>query len=477
MFRRTQGSRQLLRGFERGSMTLFFAAAILPLLFLLFSLSIDAGRYYTASEKWQKVFDEAVTYGNRFLPYQTQAETATRAYLAQYGADSAQVVVGTDDVSAMLSLPLKLSFPQYFGLDLSIPLTAYSRSRGTPFDAFVALDASGYMGPSLFGSAGWGDPLLWPASSFFEFEQPIVDTSGTLNPLLVTQQCFNPAFSLIKASAVRAFEFLAGFGKNSVGLGVYPGTGNYIDVVRSTVSPDARPVGGGEVDFNLYAGVHNRNVLCAAAAEREQTHTGYRFPSANLALEPGGAGSAGGLIFPGADPSLYQVNAAYLPVLRAREVLWSQAVREGNFPDTQEVLREIRAQVVGAVFQGDRGGLAASAVKSIFIFSGDVPWSLGSRFPDGASQSLLQAQLAALRQDIIDSGNTLRISLAYIVTKHFGNASPDYDDRVLALQQLFAAESTSSLRLEVVSVSSLDNLENGVLAPIIMRERTSVLAR
>ncbi|MBX7144285.1 MAG: hypothetical protein K1X79_07520 [Oligoflexia bacterium] len=462
---------------ECGSMTLFFAAAILPLLFLVFSLSLDAGRYYTALEKWQKVLDEAVTYGDHFLPYQEQAETATRSYLAQFGASSAQVTVGADEVSALINLPVKLSFPQYFGMDLSIPLSTYSRARSTPFDSFVALDVSSYMGPSVFASTAWGDPAQWPPASFFEYEQPIVDISGVLNPLLVTQQCFNPVLSRYKESAQRAYEFLSHFSKNAVGVGVYPGYGTYIDVVRATESPDSRPVGGGEVDFDLYAGVHNRNVLCAAAAEREQAHAPYRFPTYNSALEPNSSGNSGVLILPASDPSQYQVNAAYLPALRAREVIWSQAVREGTLPETHEILRELRSQVVGAYFQGNRGGLSGNAVKSMFIFAGDVPWSLGARFPDAASSPLLQAQLAALRQDISDSGNALRISLTYVLSRHLGNDSPDLDARVDALKQLFSSESNQNLRLDVVNVSNFDDIERGVLAPVIMRQRTSVLAR
>ena len=53
---------------QNGSLILFIAFVILPLIFLIFSLSLDISVYYTQSQKAQKTVDEAVMYGYKFLP-------------------------------------------------------------------------------------------------------------------------------------------------------------------------------------------------------------------------------------------------------------------------------------------------------------------------------------------------------------------------------------------------------------------------
>lgn len=469
-----------------GATTLFVAAVVLPMLFFVFSLSLDISRYYTANEKLQKVLDEAVTYGQRFLPYQEEARRVTEAFLDSHGirATDAQVQVDGDRVAVILSTPLQLTFPRYFGLDAAVPLTAYSRSRGAPVDAFIALDASTYLAPPVLGGNIWGDPLQWPAASFFGLEQTVYDGTTALDASVVTQQCFNSAFSGLKLASLQAYEYLAGFSKNAVGVAVYPGYGNYLDLLRDVVSADERAVGAGEVDFSFYTDIHNRNVLCAAAAEREQVHRDYKFPAANTRLDPNPSSNpAGTFVFPGPDATSNLINAAYLPGLRARESLWAQSVREGAYGDVAEALREARARTIGSTYTGDRGGLDAYASKIIFIFAGDIAWAAGARFPDGASKAALTQQFDAIKQDIAFSGAALNVRIFYVVFRHPGNDTPDFDSRMTEFSLFLAQEAqiggvtSPQLQIDLVQVADADALTRVALGPLLMSGRTAVLSR
>jgi hypothetical protein len=473
---------------ECGATTLFVAAVVLPMLFFVFSISLDVSRYYTAHEKNQKVLDEAVLYGQRFLPYQKEAKEVTESYLNSHGLDSnvVSVEVDGDKVAAFLNAPLQLTFPRYFGLDANVPMAVYSRSRGSPLDVLIALDASTYLAPSVTGpaSAAWGDSSVWPAATFFAQEQRVYEGATALDARIVTQQCFNEPFSALKQSALQSYEYLSAFSKNAVGLAVYPGYGTYVDILRDVHSSDERTVGAGEADFSAYQDLHNSNVLCAAVAEREQSHAGYVFPSANQHIETGASpGAAGSLVLVGPDWMSNQLNANALLALRARESIWSQAAREGTSGDFAELLREARSRVVGSLAFDSRGGLGSISSKVLFVFAGDVPWQGGDRFPDGNSTAAIRAQFNLLKQDVAASNGSMEVKVYYVVFPHDGNASPDFNVRMtewatfLTQEGLINATAQPGMSVELVQAADADALKRIALGPILLGGRSAVLAR
>lgn len=477
----------LVRAFvqQRGSITLLIAGGILPLLIFVLTLGLDLSRYYSASEQFQVYADEATSYASRFLPYTADAQAAAKAYLERYGLDhqNAAVKVDSDTVAISINSPIQLSFAAFFGIEAQIPLAVYSRARDLPFDSVVLLDAASYLGPNVLGNSAWGDDFEWPASTFFERELALYEGTQRLDSRVLTQQCFNAAFSALKTSAIQSYEYLAAFGKNAVGIGVYPGNGNYIDIIRNVAFRQTRVTGPGEVDFNFYTSYHNRNVFCAAAAERESYSERYRFPETNLAFGKSADGYFGPLVLGAGHIENYSINPEQLPYLKASQVLWSQAVRETQIANFSEVLRELRSQLFGLSTNSVRGGLVNSAIKSALIFAGDVPWVAGQRFPDGLTLSAIQNQLLAIRDDILNFNSEASFKLSYILFAHPGNQSLDLISRVEQLNSFFAAIQQSAtnagkrFQLEVVFLDDAETLLREGVGNQLLSRRRAMLSR
>lgn len=471
---------------QLGATTLLVAGIILPVLFFLFTLSLDASRYIAENTKIQKSIDEIALYAYRFLPYKREAEAASRSYLRQYGefGGTTDVRVDSDSVSISFAGSSPLTFPTFFGLAGGIPITAYARARGTPFDTYILLDASSYMGPAIPDGRAWGSAGDWPAASFFANEFPISQGTQVIDARIVTQQCFNSPFLALKRGAIHAYEYLSSFSGNAVGVGVYPGSGNSVDHVREVVSVHARAIGPGEADFNYYMDESNRNELCAAAAEREHGFDAYRFLSGNRNLEEvSGGGEPVQMVLPDPLQGNWTLNPEFESYLRMRHVLWSQARRQSTVGDFAEALRDARAQVIGSRFDGNRGGLSGAVLKSVVVFAGDIPHVRGARFPESSAQQALANQFAALRQDVADSAGAISFRLLYVLFRHEGNSQTDLEGRLSAWREFLAAEgqkfsgAANDFRLDLVYFQSADQLSNSGVANMLLVGRSALLSR
>ncbi|MBN8549312.1 MAG: hypothetical protein J0M12_08370 [Deltaproteobacteria bacterium] len=472
---------------EGGTTVLMAATVVLPIIFFLFSVSLDATRYMAENQQSQKVLDEIAAYAYRFLPFESQARNAAQSYLARYSrlAENTTVTVDSDTVSLLYQGLSPLSFPRFFGFEAGIPISAYSKARGTPFDALIVLDSGSSVGPALSSSAAWGDLSAWPPATFFANEFVLSDAGIPIDPRVLTQQCFNPTFSALKLGAARVFEYLAHSRSNAVGIMVAPGSSSAIDVLRPVVSPRQWPLGAGEASLSPYVGLHNRNALCAAAAEREQVADGYRFPNANPQLEDegGSPNQPVDLALPSIEQASWELNPEMLPYVRARQALWSQARRENSMMDSSEVLQAVRASLIGAHFEGDRGGLSNEAFKSAYVFSADVPQALGARFPDAAVVAALAAQFEAIRSDIVESQRDLFLKIDYVLFRHPGVEEADFESRVQQLAEFFEEQQkiegqyTENFQISLAYADSPESFTRKVLPTIALSRRTAVLSR
>jgi len=467
---------------EKGSVAFFVAAIVLPFLFFLFSLSLDLSTYYTENQKLQKVLDNAALHAYRFLPYQEDAQVAAYSYLSQYGslADETEIVVTEDSVSLLTQKLSHLTFAKLLGVDVGIPMTAYARSRSTPFDALLLIDRASYLSPDPVNGTAWGDITAWPAASFFQQANPISHEDSSLNPVLLSQQCFNPAFSAIKYSAMQLYEYLIAFQLNSVGVGVYPGNGTYVSTARQ-VLPGRDVEGGGEAAFISYFANYSGNEFCAAAAEMENLHIQYQFPDPNTKIEEEGA------FFPPAPvnmitPGSWQFNQAYQHYLRAREVIWSQSTHESSQGiNTAMVFQEVHAKLAGSVSVVERGGLVNKAVKSAILFAGDVPRIGGERYPDPVVQQALAAEIESLKDTVMNYG--LNLQVYYLLFEHEGNNTADFAARVSSLQNFFAnaelvdGEQNSAFRIKLFSGSSPESVTADAISSLVLEKETTVIAR
>ncbi len=507
---------------QKGSLTMFIAFVILPILFFLFTLSLDLSMYYTSAQRAQKVVDDAVLYAHRFLPSQTSAEQAANLYIQQNTPNfdlqksSATVTAGNDFIEVNFQNSITLTFASLLGIgdgNLALPYSVTALARSTPLDIFMAIDTSSYLAPNPLGSAdkAWGESNYWPEAYYFEHERKVfrVEEGSTssngqvLAARLATQQCFNPVFSELKRAAIQIYDYLGNFDLNYIGLGFYPFTGADLDIARMPLKPGERNPKPenvsdniGEADFNTVNGsIFVNNSLCAAAAETETNrtsgHDGYKFPqrSLNIRQTISNNYACSQSI---TDPISGNFNADFQQCLHARDVIWSQAVSptsEQHFPNT---LRTLNSELIWAISQDkERGGLIDSVSKVGIVLAGDVPRIGNKRFPltediiNQEVKSELSDSLNATVKLISDNGQQRKINytLLYVIFAHQGINDSKWDQRITELQKyLYEFNNTtlpngSSFKIRLFVADSPQRLVNELLSLVLMQKRSVMIAR
>ncbi|RIL12648.1 MAG: hypothetical protein DCC75_00055 [Proteobacteria bacterium] len=470
--------------FEQGAMTLFYAAVVLPLMFFLFILSVDLGTYYSEQTRIQKILDDAALYSQKFLPYQARAAAAARSFLARFELGGApQVAVSAEGVSLAFSAQKPLSFARYFDAQAGLEMSAVSRVRSTPFDVYIAMDASGYLAPDPVSGGGenlWGDPLSWGAADFFLHERQFYFGDEMIDPRRTTQRCFNPPFSALKTSAIQAYEYYSGFAANAVGIGVFPGSGgNAVDEVRPLALAAKALDVGGEAQFIPLDYEWGGSGYCAAAAEGEITNGNYRFRAANSSIEhlwrpPAGAPNI-------TDPLSGAFNPEYQNYLRASEVIWSRVAHTG-LPESGQVLSDGFSRIAPAFFE-ERGGLQGRSRRQLVILAGDLPYSSGQVFPGpgGVVADDLAARFEIMRQ-VIATDRTLRLSMIYVLLLHErSRASLPLEaqtfENFLQQQSLVEGQASERFSLKLLIGSSPEYLIRQLSAALLLDRKSVVLSK
>lgn len=450
---------------EYGAVTIFFSAVILPLLLFTFSLSMDISAYLKASGDYQQAIDDAALYSFKFLPFEHEARVAAERFLRQSGiGDSATVSVDSSGVSISLVTQVDIFLASYFGIDAGIPVSLFSRAKGTPFDVFVALDASGYTAPNPLADAPWGSVV---AQLFQTSEYRFFDNGQEIPAALISEQCFNPVLSELKRGAIRTYEALATYPMNALSVAVFPGSGSFaIDTVRSLSPGGRRADVAGEADFTSYVGIFGSDVLCAASAERESylAHE-LGMPSA---IEGGGPNQIVDILNDELDP-------ASLPYISTAQVLWSQVARVGRVGNFSSLLQKMQSTLLSGEHSSlKRGGLQGQALKTAFIFAGDIPWVNGERFPDGSSLRSLQNDLDALSQ--VAELYRVYLKINYILFEH-GENIDGFESRLENLRELSLSQSNEFVKLEIYKTSEPEDVALELLSSLLLERKRAVLSR
>ena len=478
-------NRENLARYESGAAMIFVATIILPLFIFLLGITLDVNRYYAESRNAQTVLDQAALYGYRYLPFTEAASTAAVNYLGQYQDIQAQteVTVTADSISLRFTRNFRTLFSRYFGINLEVPIALYSRSTGAGIDSLILMDTASYLGPGIPNGPAWADQ---PVSSFFDSEFPIYhDLEGTglpqlLDPLIATQQCFNPAFSALKIATIRSYEFLSTFSRNKVGLGFFPAPGGYVDFARAVTPPVASGTSS-DIAFLPYTGSLVSTHLCGAAAQRELHHDGYQLPESVAGM--------GGLWQPqsGApvdmiSPLNWQFDPEYANYLQAKETIWSRVVRANplNTPNMAALTQSIGASLFSVAPDSNTRSL-----KSVILFAGDLPYIDGVRLVNGAGStnptvySALQAELTNLGSLAVD--NELHARLYYVLFPHEGNQA-GFNQGITALTTLFedvtlTEEQTGSFKATLLWANSASEAQEALLAYLALDRKMGVIAK
>lgn len=481
----------ICRGYlsQRGSALLFVTAVVIPVIFFLFSLSVDLNVYYTRNQRAQKVLDDAVLYGHRFLPSQEAAKRAVQLFVNQNQSELGEIGSGlsvsatSDMITATFTGTAPLNFTHWFGADIKLEFSAYAKARSTPLDVYLALDTGAAMAPGL-ASTPWGSALDWPAANFFESEPQFQD----IDHRLVTEQCFNPSFSSEKLSAIRIYDILSSFQLNNIGLGFYPGFIFALDQARSVEKGGRRSDASkfpGEADFDKNSGTpYTNNLYCMAAAEREVQHLAYKFPTRNRKFESGIVDQNRPLnrLYPGTS----DLDNEYLPYMEARDVIWSRAVNSVSNSKFDDVLTLVGSSLLAANSDTTRGSLIDAPVKYGIFISGDVPKISGKYLPDSDVKNSLDVAINGLKTSISNFHSNVNFIFALFPSDSFLNSdgSPNvaWSNYIEALEEYLEEKNASQpangkLLFKVIVAANPAKLADEITALMLLEKRTVMISK
>ncbi len=481
---------------QRGSVPVFFVAFVLPLAFFLLSLSLDVGSYFSERASTQKVLDDTAMYAYRFLPYQSQAQTAATQYLSRYGPVASGVTVSfpTDGVELRASRTFPLLFATFLGLgNVGLPLELSARVRGVPFDLYISLDTTDTVAPPQIQTGApwnlWGDINSWPASNYFSQLRFGPAGSQTDSRRALTQQCFNPTFAGLKRGAIQVLDYIGGFALNSVGVGV--DNGNYYDpveivrTVRGSLPLPQQSSASQDAQFIQFTNNLVSNADCAAVAEAQGAADQHRVPAFPGSLPTRGdfTNRPSTLV----NSATGQINTAYLPYLQAREVLWSQVARGPAGGSTDVLLLNAFGRLMSAPPVPGRKGLLGATKKVMLFFASDLPKKDTVVFGDSNDTTVRTALSNALTTSIFPyassastAGTSGRVELIYVLLQ--SPDTPNRSSRADALQSFFdtalnnANLTQAQFNARVIYVQTPDQLTQQVLAALALLNKTAVVS-
>ncbi len=415
----------------------------------MFAASFDVSAYLKTMREVNKVMDDAAKLAYREFPDKNAAVSVAKSYLATHTPYANSISVMADDVGLVLKLDgkMKLFFANLFGIK-DIPISAFSRVRGSVFDALILFDAGQYLAPpagkTWQPSLNDPDPSQWYAAD-------LADDFTDGDPLEFTQRCFNPAFNANKVLALSFYNYFSNFGMNRVGVAVYPGGDSeplHLVVPVSKTKSSAWPLRA--IDA----------VYCAAMAEGEVPDSRYAFPN-DITPETRVINQSGKL----------EYDADYSPDVS--DVLWSYPAIKSN-GDFSYALRSIGSYLLGTNTMASRGGLTGRTLKTAIVVAGDLPWSSAGRYPSGAGNIRAALnELATLTQNF-----KMDLKVYYVLMKHKGISVSTAQAEKLAdfFSSIKVDEEDARFSIKLLYLKNSENL-GSVMDGIMLDRRSAVVAK
>jgi Flp pilus assembly protein TadG len=449
----------------RGSAALLFFAVVIPILVICGVITFDINRVLTERSGLQKAADQAALIGARSLPHTERAITAAVGVLKQEGIyqgapwNGGRLVVSvTADqgtVHTSITMPLQASLASYFLDENELGVIAASSATTAPRIVDIFVDTSAYLAPPLTESGGdvlgadtaWGLAKLppycsnsrltveqrtacqtmrtavrrgdfWPTAQFAQ-RNPIRFSGSVVPPLMVTQQCFNPALSAIKEAALRIYEFTATSPMNQVGVAVGPSS--------SGGATSLKDIGRGD-KISTYPSLVEGGIsdsFCLAMSEEERSHTGYNVPP-QASYTQGQSELSATIVKQGEGWTV--LNPRDLSV---RKGIWGRAVarRVGTngvaeqIVDFEKVLEVMRRRVEGSLVRYASG---VRPTYSSIILLGDLPYVDNTRVVPIGSGKLESRVWGTLVRELdqykaLAEREKVQISLLIVHFRHRGN--------------------------------------------------------
>lgn len=463
-----------IKSWERGAITLLFAAVLLPLLLFFLILSLDMSEFYAERTSMQRLVDEAALYGYRFLPLIERSRDAVDEYLKGiHGVHGTfESVIHSDSIEIIFHGNAPFRFAHFVNRDLGIPYEIYSRATSAPIHGAIVIDSSDNLGPGDDHEL-WGTEPQWPSANLFLHFSPF---GREISPRFATQQCHNPLFTGLKRAALGLFDYLSSFESNAIGIAFSPGTLGPVDVIREARSGVRLSPPLAKDYFNTASSAFAQNGFCLALSAEEGSESVYRLPDtlfSTVSYTPE---------FQLADRENYRISDAECENLSAREAIWSRAIRPG-VPSIRAAMSTIADMVwsaKGSAPEDQTSALSLHARKIGVIFATDLPREGNQRFPDehvAAAIRLGLRKLAAPLEGGVVRTNTV-ISLYYVILsspKIFVNEQDvrHFQSFLNEIRDEFSRP--ENIHIQVVLSADVDGLVRGVIRDIGILHRSAVL--
>lgn len=479
--------RTLFKGREAGaSAMLFISMFFLPVIFFLGGISFDISKYYLERREIQRVLDDAALYAYRYLPYSETAQTVAASYISDYPIVSpgeVQFDITSDTVQLRYSGSVQLQFGSFFGFPEGVPVGVLSQASGTPYDALLLLDVSSYQAPDVLTGTVRGNPADWPATQYFASNpkyQPDHDGDGLpdeVDPVLRTQQCFNPGFSSLKLSLIETYNFLASFSWNQIGVSVFPGNGAFSNDLRPVV-PESEAGAPGVVQFRPYQGAFVRDDDCAASALNEVNAPQYNFPEGISAVSTWYPPQGGPQMI---SPVTGAYDPDYEPYLSVKEAIWAKASDRSQVQNIDDVLAAAFANLYSTGGIEERNMLSSQVFRTAVIFAGDVPrvseGSVQERYPHPVVQTAIAQRLSQIRTFAMTQQEPIRL---FYVVMNYPGAAVDLAAGMEALQAQFDGlnqDTNDKFKARALFLRDQTELREKLLALLTLDKKSAVLSR
>lgn len=448
---------------------LFMAVVMLPVFFLLLTLSLDLTQLYSRRSAIQHLIDDAALYGYRFLPFKMQAEKAVSGYLRDLNLNAGQFEthITHDTVEIVYHGLAPFSFAAYWGRETGLPYEVRTQVRGTVMHAALLVDSGSATGPSNESELK-GETALWPAASLFSRFSPF---GNSVSSRLATQQCHNPIFSSIKRAALGIADFIGASPRNRLSIGFFPGTLSQID----TFSSPATTAGVVKVPsgyFNIANGALARNAYCLALFGTEAVTSPYILPSPGefFPATPSDVLSA-------TDPETHLVINENPLAVSLRELIWSRA-RSPASSSSRLIFSRLIDMLLEAPF--DRSDfISQQPVRIGVIVTADLPTEAGEIFPAPAVKEGIRDSFKRF-SSVLSSGTQSSSSqgrIYYVIVPDA--AGSRHSDDIAELQNFFnellEEQAPVKLSAQVVSGGSEEAVARGIIESLMSENRTAII--
>ena len=176
---------------KHGSISLFAAAIFIPVLFFLFSLSLDVSKYYQTEQYIQHALDNAALAAGHQLPFVDSAKEVVWEILPPEFKSHTSATITSNSIDLRYANSVDGIFSRFFGIKASPQLFVHAKTESVPIQALLLLDSSNH---EVASSSSVASSIRIDNDSIPNFE---------------ISRCFNSRYTGNKKAIIGMYEYLS----------------------------------------------------------------------------------------------------------------------------------------------------------------------------------------------------------------------------------------------------------------------------